>query len=194
MDEMKRPLSNSGIHDSADTTCSKTQHVWTLYLLTFFACIGGSLFGYDTGVVSGAMVQLKSKQVGFDLSDGQQEMVVSITTGGAILGSMLSGQANATFGRRPVIIFASIVFTGGAFVMAMAQGYAVLVLGRVIVGVAVGVASHTVPMYIAEAAPSEMRGFLVTLNNIFIVLGQVTPPFNPLDSAFDYPIRRAIAI
>lgn len=119
------------------------------------------------------MVQIKSKQVGFSLNDQQQEMVVSVTTAGAIVGAMLSGPGNAMLGRRPLIIISSVVFTVGAIVMAVAPGYGVLVLGRVIVGLSVGVASHTVPMYIAEAAPADMRGFLVTLNNIFIVLGQV---------------------
>ncbi|KAK3272285.1 hypothetical protein CYMTET_19412 [Cymbomonas tetramitiformis] len=150
-----------------------SQRPWTVYVLTMFACIGGALFGYDTGVISGAMVQIKSKSVGFDLNDQQQEMIVSATTAGAIVGAIISGPGNVRLGRRPMIIFSSLVFTVGSVSMAVAGDYDTLIMGRAVVGLAVGIASHTVPMYIAEAAPASMRGTLVTLNNIFIVLGQV---------------------
>ena len=158
-----------------------------LYTLVFFACLGGSLFGYDTGVISGAMIQISSKSVGLALSDQQQEMVVSITTAGAFAGALLSGPGNSRFGRRPMIILASIVFTAGAMLLAVAGSYQILLIGRVIVGLGVGVASHTVPMYIAEAAPTHMRGTLVTLNNIFIVLGQVIASL--VDCAFVLLLR-----
>eukprot|EP01065_Artemidia_motanka_P027928 TRINITY_DN33121_c0_g1_i1.p1 TRINITY_DN33121_c0_g1~~TRINITY_DN33121_c0_g1_i1.p1 ORF type:complete len:534 (+),score=105.63 TRINITY_DN33121_c0_g1_i1:89-1690(+) len=150
-----------------------------LYLLTGIASIGGALFGYDTGVVSGAMIQIKSdgdvyKEVGgFDLSSVDQELVVSMTIAGAAVGSLMSSPLNDNLGRRPVNILASVIFTAACVVMGVAPNLAVLVVGRTLVGVAVGFAATTVPMYIAESAPAQYRGQLVTVNNISIVLGQV---------------------
>ena len=103
--------------------------------MALFAAIGGFLFGYDTGVISGAMIPLKAY---FNLSIELQEVVVSITIGGAIFGSCTSGYINGKFGRRITLIIASIVFTIGAALMAAAQSVTVLVIGRLTVGIAIG--------------------------------------------------------
>jgi len=148
-----------------------------IFLLTFVASLGGALFGYDTGVVSGAMLEIKSNSTsgvgGLDLGDFEQEMVVSITTLGAFVGAVIAGPCSDRFGRLPSLQAASILFVLGAGAMAVAPNYGWLLVGRSIVGLSVGAASHTVPLYLAEVAPSEGRGRLVVFNNIFIVLGQV---------------------
>ncbi|KAG3118570.1 Proton myo-inositol cotransporter [Phytophthora idaei] len=113
-----------------------------LYLLTLCASIGGFLFGYDTGVISGALVLLQSPQ-GFALSKLQSEAVVAAAVGGAIAGAALSGIGNDKFGRRQVILVSSTLFTAGA-----------------------------VPLYIAEASPPQIRGRLVSLNSVLITGGQ----------------------
>lgn len=141
-----------------------------LSFLVGIACIGGFLFGYDTGVVSGAMILIRED---FDLSNGEHELVVSSTIAFAILGSLASGTLNRCLGRRPVLIAGSVVFTVGALAMAVANSTGTLVIGRCIVGIGVGFSSTTVPLYIAELAPPEHRGFLVSLNNACIVIGQV---------------------
>ncbi|KAG6615957.1 putative proton myo-inositol cotransporter [Phytophthora cinnamomi] len=142
-----------------------------LYLLTLCASIGGFLFGYDTGVISGALVLLKSPQ-GFALSDLQSEAVVAAAVGGAIAGAALSGVGNHTFGRRRVILSSSALFAIGAGLMAVAGTFVVLLVGRLIVGVGIGCASMTVPLYIAEASPPQIRGRLVSLNSAMITGGQ----------------------
>jgi len=129
---------------------------------------GGFLFGYDTGVISGAMIPIKKK---FNLSVELQEVVVSITIGGAILGSMTSAFLNENFGRRITLIIASFVFTIGAIMMAFTNGVIFLILGRLTVGIAIGYVSMTAPVYIAEMVPPDRRGQLITLYQFFITLG-----------------------
>ena len=104
-------------------------------LLTLFSTIGGFLFGYDTGVVSGALLLIKEE---FNLSAFWQEFFVSITIGFAAVFALLSGPINEKLGRRPVIIIASVIFTVGAFSMAAAFKTWMLFTGRAIVGAGIG--------------------------------------------------------
>lgn len=140
-----------------------------LWVLVLFASVGGLLFGYDTGVVSGALLVISAE---FHLNDVQKEAVVSSTIAGAVLGAAFAGSAADRVGRRPTILVASVIFTAGAGVMAGATGFEVLVAGRAIVGVAIGMAAMVVPVYIAEASPPEHRGMLVTANNLATTGGQ----------------------
>lgn len=143
---------------------------WFVILLTTTAAMGGFLFGYDTGVISGAMLLIDSD---FNLTDFQEETVVGITVGFAAVASLAGGPAMQRWGRRPVILLAGAWLTVGAVVLAAAQSYGELVFGRLIVGVGIGLASLATPVYIAEAAPAHLRGKLVTLNTLFITGGQV---------------------
>ncbi|CAM9369753.1 unnamed protein product [Choristocarpus tenellus] len=133
------------------------------------SAISGFLFGYDTGVVSGAMLLLRDE---FELSGFQQEVVVSITMVASIIGCLMAGRADRFCGRWSIIFFSSIVFTVGALMLAAAQSYRVLVVGRFVVGLAIGLASMTSPVYIAEIAPAHERGMLTLLNTLFISGGQ----------------------
>ena len=141
-----------------------------LYLIVAVASIGGLLFGYDTGVVSGAMIKLTPY---FGMNTVMVEATVSSTVALAALGALCSGPANRLLGRRLVLIAAAVVFTAGAVLMALARTFAALLGGRMVVGLGVGVASATVPLYIAELAPPAQRGRLVAANNSCIVVGQV---------------------
>ncbi len=141
-----------------------------LYSLVAVASVGGLLFGYDTGVVSGAMILIVPA---LHLSANQHEAIVSSTTGFAALGALCSGSLNRRCGRRPVLIWSAIIFTAGAVVMALCGSFLGLLAGRCIVGVAIGLASTTVPLYLAELAPASVRGRLVATNNACIVFGQV---------------------
>lgn len=142
-----------------------------LYVLTLCSTIGGFLFGYDTGVISGALVLLKSPEV-FDLSNLQSESVVSAAVGGAIVGAALSSCGNDVLGRRRVILLSSAMFTAGSILMACAHTFGELLIGRLVVGIAIGFASMTVPLYIAEVSPPDIRGQLVSLNNACVTGGQ----------------------
>ena len=150
-----------------------------LYLLVGVSSIGGFLFGYDTGVVSGALLLIRGTTAEgglgglVPLDHLEQETIVSSTIACCIVGSLFSGRASQQCGRRPILIAACIIFTAGALLMAAAPGFAVLVAGRCVVGIAVGLASSVVPVYIAELAPPRMRGLLVSVNNLCVVVGQV---------------------
>jgi len=140
-----------------------------IFLLTGICAVSSLLFGYDTGVVSGALLSIRND---LKLSEWEQELIVSITTIGAVVGSLSGGFLNERVGRRPVILMSSVVFTVGAVVMGVAPDFFMLTVGRAIIGLAIGFSSMTVPIYIAEAAPSSIRGRLVTINCIFITGGQ----------------------
>mmetsp|Transcript_17002 Transcript_17002/g.32180 ORF Transcript_17002/g.32180 Transcript_17002/m.32180 type:complete len:723 (+) Transcript_17002:243-2411(+) len=137
--------------------------------LTTLAAIGGFLFGYDTGVISGAMPPIARA---LDLTNVQQEVVVSSTVLAAFATSLFGGSMNKKYGRKHTILTASVVFTIGALLMAAAWDYESLVLGRIIVGGGIGLASLTTPIYIAEVAAPAMRGTLVTINGLLICFGQ----------------------
>ena len=143
---------------------------WFVLKLTVTSALGGFLFGYDTGVISGAMLLIAAD---FDLSNVQEEVVVTITIAAAVTAALAGGPAMEHWGRRPIILLAAIIFTIGAVMLAAAGSFAGLVTGRLVVGVGIGLANLATPVYIAEAAPSHVRGKLVTLNTLFITVGQV---------------------
>lgn len=136
--------------------------------LTCFATIGGFLFGYDTGIVSGALLLIGDV---FSLSTVWKEAIVSATIGAAAFFALVAGILTDAFGRKVVVMLASFVFTVGAVVMAVSNDKVVLLVGRLIVGMGIGFASMSVPVYVAEAAPPTIRGALVTLNQLFITIG-----------------------
>jgi len=152
-----------------------------LVVLTFFAALGGFLFGYDTGVVSGAMIKVRED---FSLSSTLQEAVVSVTVGAAALAAAVGGPTSDLIGRKPTLLIASVVFTVGAIVMGVAWYAWILLIGRVVVGVGIGFAAMAVPMYIAEMAPAKMRGFMVVVNNLGITGGQFVATV--IDGVFSY--------
>ncbi|XP_067860920.1 proton myo-inositol cotransporter-like isoform X3 [Heptranchias perlo] len=152
-----------------------------VYVLSAFAALGGFLFGYDTGVVSGALLLLKKE---FALNELWQELVVSGTVGAAAISALAGGLLNGQWGRRPCILLASLLFMVGAVVMTAANDRNALLAGRVVVGFGIGLASMTVTVYIAEAAPSHLRGRLVTVNTLFITGGQFFA--SVIDGAFSY--------
>ncbi|XP_073328930.1 proton myo-inositol cotransporter-like isoform X2 [Pagrus major] len=152
-----------------------------VYLLAFFSALGGFLFGYDTGVVSGAMLLLKKEM---NLSNLWQELLVSSTVGAAALSALGGGSLNGWLGRRICILLASFIFTVGGIVLSVAPDKEVLLVGRIIVGLGIGIASMTVPVYIAEVSPPHQRGQLVTINSLFITGGQLIA--SVIDGAFSY--------
>eukprot|EP00928_Gymnodinium_smaydae_P043077 TRINITY_DN28940_c0_g1_i1.p1 TRINITY_DN28940_c0_g1~~TRINITY_DN28940_c0_g1_i1.p1 ORF type:complete len:534 (-),score=66.01 TRINITY_DN28940_c0_g1_i1:164-1537(-) len=108
-----------------------------------------------------------------DLDTEQSEIVVSVTLLLAAISTVIGIPLNSTLGRKPVIMLAALLYIGGSVIIGFAQDYFTLVCGRSFLGVAIGFASGTVPMYSAEVAPPEMRGMVVTLNDLNIVFGQL---------------------
>ncbi|XP_022979341.1 inositol transporter 1 [Cucurbita maxima] len=140
--------------------------------LTVVAGIGGLLFGYDTGVISGALLYIKDDFEAVRNSSFLQETIVSMALLGAIAGAAAGGWINDVYGRKKATLLADVVFVLGAVVMAAAPDPYILIAGRFLVGIGVGVASVTAPVYIAESSPSEIRGGLVSTNVLMITGGQ----------------------
>ena len=139
-----------------------------LYLIVGIAALGGLLFGYDTGVISGALLFIRTE---FALSPGMQGLVAGIALVGAAAGAAVAGGLSDRFGRRAVILVTGIIFVLGSLVAALAPNLSILILGRLLVGVGIGVASMLTPLYLAETAPAKNRGALVSLSQLAITIG-----------------------
>ncbi len=141
-----------------------------VYTAVGVAAVGGLLFGYDTGVISGAILFIKKE---FSLSDTMQEFVVSSVLVGAVLGALIGGALTDRYGRRKLIILAGIVFSLSAIGAALAPSVGLLIAARAISGIGIGIASFISPMYIGELAPAKIRGALVAVNMLAITTGIV---------------------
>jgi len=131
------------------------------------AGLGGLLFGYDTGVIAGALLFITPD---FHLTSFESGLVVGAVPIGAVLGAAFAGRLSDAYGRRILIIASSIVFVIGSLICAAAPGTAVLVIARVLLGVAIGLASATAPVYISEVAPPDIRGRLVTFFQLAVTI------------------------
>ncbi|MEU6113535.1 sugar porter family MFS transporter [Streptomyces sp. NPDC047117] len=134
------------------------------------AALGGLLFGYDTGVISGALLTIESD---FGLTAFGSGVVVSAILVGAMAGAAVAGNLADRYGRRPVLVAAAGIFTAGAALAALAPSAAVLTAARLVLGLGIGTASNLVPVFLAEVAPPRYRGRLVGLNQLMITLGIV---------------------
>ncbi len=134
----------------------------------FFGALGGLLFGYDTGVISGAILFIKQD---FDLSSFMQGAVVASLLLGAMVGAAFAGPLSDRLGRRKLIIAAGVIFTVGSIAAAISPTVGVLLAARFVLGIAVGCAALVVPLYLSEIAPTEIRGAISSLNQLMIVGG-----------------------
>jgi SP family galactose:H+ symporter-like MFS transporter len=141
-----------------------------IHIIVSVAALGGLLFGYDTGVISGAILFIKKS---FSLSPQLQEIVVSAVLVGAVIGAVTGGRLADRFGRRRLIILSAVIFSIGAVATALTPLISLLIAGRIVVGIAIGIASFIAPMYISELAPARVRGSLVSVNQLAITVGIV---------------------
>ncbi|GFZ19851.1 major facilitator superfamily protein [Actinidia rufa] len=149
---------------------------WSSVILPFlFPALGGLLFGYDIGATSGATISLQSPELSgtawFNLSAVQLGLVVSGSLYGALLGSLLVYPISDFLGRRRELIIAAVLYALGGLITSNAPGLGILLIGRLIYGLGIGLAMHGAPLYIAETCPSQIRGTLISLKELFIVLG-----------------------
>ncbi|KAH0699049.1 hypothetical protein KY284_013264 [Solanum tuberosum] len=126
------------------------------------------IFGYDTGVMSGAMIFVKKE---FNISDAKTEVLAGILNLCALVGSLSAGRTSDYIGRRYTIVIASVIFLLGSVVMGYGPSYAVLLVGRCIAGVGVGFALMIAPVYSAEVSSPSTRGFLTSLPEVGISIG-----------------------
>ncbi|XP_059305171.1 D-xylose-proton symporter-like 3, chloroplastic isoform X2 [Lycium ferocissimum] len=149
---------------------------WTSVILPFiFPALGGLLFGYDIGATSSATIALQSPELSgttwYSLSAVQLGLVVSGSLYGALIGSILAYPFADFLGRRRELIIAAILYAAGGSLTAYAPGLGVLLFGRLVYGLGIGLAMHGAPLYIAETCPSQIRGTLISLKELAIVFG-----------------------
>jgi len=144
-------------------------HSRRLGVVAVIATFGGLLFGYDTGVINGALEPMKAD---LGLTAFTEGFVVSILIFGAAVGALVGGRLSDIYGRRHNILMLAVLFIVGTLACVFSPTWEVLAFSRFLLGLAVGGASATVPVYLAEVSPFEKRGSLVTRNEVMIVSGQ----------------------
>lgn len=140
----------------------------SVLLIAIIAATGGLLFGFDTGVISGALPFLRDN---WALNDRNVALLTTGVLFGAVIGALFSGRLADRLGRKKMIIVNALIFVAGALGCGYASSIETLIAMRVLVGIAIGITSYVVPMYIAEISPVTHRGMLVTLNQLMITIG-----------------------
>ena len=143
---------------------------WFLYFICAVSAMGGLLFGYDWVVIGGAK---PFYELYFGIADSplMQGIAMSTALVGCLIGAMVAGSAADRWGRRPLLMLAAMLFTVSAIATGLFNDFTLFNIARFIGGVGIGVASALSPMYIAEVSPAEIRGRMVSLNQMTIVLG-----------------------
>ncbi len=162
-------MSSAMRHDAAPDADGGTQRRY-LRRVTWVATLGGLLFGFDTGVINGALPFMVDD---LQLTAFTEGLVASSLVFGAAFGALAGGRLADTYGRRRMIIVLAVVFLVGTLGSALAPDVTVMVASRLVLGLAVGGASVMVPIFLAELSPAARRGQVVTRNELMIVTGQL---------------------
>ncbi|QDG87390.1 sugar porter family MFS transporter [Pseudarthrobacter sp. NIBRBAC000502770] len=139
--------------------------------LTVISTLGGLLFGYDTGVISGALLYMNDS---LNMNAVEEATVVSaLLFPGAAVGALTGGRMADKLGRRGSLLVCALLFLLGAMGCALAPSVTFMIAARIVLGLGVGAAAVTCPLYLAEMAPAHLRGRMVTINELMIVTGQM---------------------
>lgn len=158
------------------------QNKGLVIVIASIAATGGLLFGFDTGVISGAIPFF---QKAFNIDDSWVEIITTAGLVGAVFGAMFSGRIADIVGRKKVILVSAVIFAIGALWSGFAPNALMLVFARLFLGIAIGVSSFAVPLYIAEISPTKTRGTLVSMFQLLITIGIMVSYLS--DSAFAVP-------
>ncbi|MCX4348280.1 MAG: sugar porter family MFS transporter [Alphaproteobacteria bacterium] len=158
----------------------KRRHLW-LYIIAAVASLGGLLSGFDTGVISGALLFINDTWPLDSLTKG---WVVSSALVGAVLGAAANGILADIYGRKKIIIATAVIFALGSILCGFATSVSWLIAGRMILGLAIGMVNFVVPLYLSEISPQKIRGMLVSLYQLAITAGIL----------FSYLINRLFAL
>ncbi|KAF1971479.1 general substrate transporter [Bimuria novae-zelandiae CBS 107.79] len=193
--DKKDDLNNVHLHEGFSSSAEKIEHLDTsrttdaaelselssieqtaaskgAWLISIVISLGGLLFGYDTGYISSVLVTIGTS-LGRELSSSEQELVTSLTSGGAFVGAICAGLTADRFGRKMPIWAACAVFIVGTVLQTAAYSIAQFAVGRFVVGLGVGSAAMICPLYISELAPAKYRGRMVAFNNMSVTFGQL---------------------
>lgn len=138
------------------------------FFIAFFAGIGGILYGYDIGVISGALVFMKTN---LHLNTAELSTIVAAVLGGGAIATLITGPLADFYGRRTMINIAGGVFIVGVLLLIFSDSYATAMVGRLVQGIGVGIITIIIPLYLTEAAPSSIRGRSVTIFQLFLTGG-----------------------
>jgi len=141
-----------------------------VYFVGFTAALAGLLFGLDVGVISGAQQFI---QKDFQIPDWTVESIVSALLWGAVFGTLISGYFSSHFGRRKTILISALIFIVGSILCSLSNSADILIGARFILGIAVGVASFTAPLYLSEISPQRVRGSMISMYQLMITIGIV---------------------
>lgn len=144
------------------------QRTRLIYIAAITCSFGGLLFGYDTGIISGALLFIRDD---FALNSFLQGLVVSSLLIGAMVGALACGRLADVYGRRMLALVAAIIFAVGSIGAAFSPDTVVLIIFRLVLGLGVGLSSVVVPLYISEISPQQVRGSLTSLNQLMITAG-----------------------
>lgn len=141
-----------------------------VYFIGGTAALAGLLFGLDVGVISGAQRFIKDD---FHVNDWTIETIVSALLWGAVFGTLISGFLSSKFGRRKTILISALIFGFGSICCAISPEENILIASRFVLGIAVGVASFTAPLYLSEISPQSVRGAMISMYQLMITIGIV---------------------
>lgn len=146
----------------------RTSNKMMTLFVCFLAALAGLLFGLDIGVIAGALPFIAKE---FNVSAHQQEWIVSSMMFGAAIGAIGSGWMSSQLGRKKSLMAGAVLFVAGSLFSALATSPDMLIVARVLLGLAVGVASYTAPLYLSEIAPEKIRGSMISLYQLMITIG-----------------------
>lgn len=155
-------------HGLAANAAAHPHNRFHVVLTSVIAALAGLLFGLDIGVISGALPFIARQ---FHVGDQMQEWIVSSMMVGAALGALGSGWMAKAIGRKYSLMIGAALFACASGVCAFAWSPAMLITGRVFLGIAVGIASFTAPLYLSEIAPRTMRGAMISLHQLMVTVG-----------------------
>lgn len=145
-----------------------------MYLIAGLVSIGGILYGYDVGVISGALLFIKNT---IPMTDAQTGLIVGAVLGGGLVGTLIAGPLGDKYGRRMLIALSSLLFIFGVFFIYFANSFLMIFVARLLLGVGVGMVAVAVPLYVAEIVPSKDRGKFVTFFQLLLTFGIVLAYF-----------------
>ncbi len=150
------------------TNTSQKSHQWFSWLIISFAAIGGILYGYDLGIIAGAILFIRHS---IPMTDAQSSLLVAAVLGGGAIATLTTGTLAEWFGRKKMIIVAAIIFLLGVFSLAFAHSYSTVLIGRLTQGIGVGIVTIIIPLYLAESLPPEVRGRGISAFQLFLTFG-----------------------